>query len=112
MKFLSLAFVASSLLPAACSKAGNSAIDVRPMERGLEFLGMSGVLAALILVFGKHLSSPVERWSTAYGTPLMFGLFVILVLSVAMVAAPYLILPLVTFLAVLAAGAAIAWWIR
>ncbi|MEO6848020.1 MAG: hypothetical protein ABI254_12240 [Chthoniobacterales bacterium] len=44
------------LLLSACSGVGKSSvIDTRPIGNGLEFLGMAGVLIALIIVFGRYI---------------------------------------------------------
>jgi len=53
---LAFAVLCSGTLLAACaSTGGNPGIDVRPIGHGLEFLGMSVVLAALVAVFGRFI---------------------------------------------------------
>ncbi len=49
--------VAGTLLLAACSTSGgvSNTPDMRPIGGGIEFLGISLVLCALIAVFGKFI---------------------------------------------------------
>ncbi|MEO8205938.1 MAG: hypothetical protein ABI615_07125 [Chthoniobacterales bacterium] len=55
-KHIAVAVMVVCLLLAACSSIGKSSvIDTRPIGSGLEFIGMAGVLAALISVFGKYI---------------------------------------------------------
>jgi len=53
---LAVAAVVLGMALAACSGVGNhGAFDVRPIGDGLQFLGLSGVLGALIIVLGRFL---------------------------------------------------------
>lgn len=99
-------------LLAACAATRNQGVDVRPVGQGLEFLGMSGVLAALILVFGRLIGPEGVKWCAAYSVHIMFGLFVILAVIMSATAAPYLLMPLLTFLAAVAALVLIIWLLR
>lgn len=96
----------------ACAAKSNQSVDVRPVGQGLEFLGMSGVLAALIFVFGRLIGPEGARWYAAYSARIMFGLLVVLAVIVAARALPDLFIPLLTFLAAVAAVVLIRWILK
>jgi hypothetical protein len=86
--------IAATLMLAACWENPHSRqlIDVRPIGHGLEFLGMMGVLAALIIVLGKFVTeSEVMKWK--YVPHIMVALLIILALVVVAAAVPALIIP-------------------
>ncbi len=107
-----VALIIGCAILAACSARSDQSVDVRPVGQGLEFLGMSGVLAALILVFGRLIGPEGVKWCAAYSAHTMFGLFVILAVIMAATAVPYLLMPLLMFLAAVAALVLIMWLLK
>ena len=51
---LAVTVIGTALL-AACTERSGATVDVEPVRRGLEFLGISGVLGALIVVLGRFI---------------------------------------------------------
>ena len=92
--------VAGTLLLAACNEQEKvrQLVDVKPVGDGLQFLGLAGVLSALILVFGKFIT---ESKLTGYSPFIMAGLGLLLTLVVVVTALPKLIIPVTVAAAVL-----------
>ena len=86
------------LLAACTGTGGHQMVDVRPIGEGLNFLGLAGVLAALIFVFGRFTGDSMLPTLTSY---LFTGLFILLALVVAVTAIPQLILPITVIVTVL-----------
>ena len=97
-----------TLLLAACQEEkARKFIDTQPIGHGLEFLGMMGVLAALIVVLGRLASeSEVMRWK--YVPHVMVGLLILLAFVVVSAAVPALLIPFSVAI-VLAVALAFAW---
>ena len=103
-----LTLMGACLALAAC--AGSSgAVDVRPIGKGLEFLGLALVFSALILVFAGSVGAGRTDGFTPYVAPIMVGLFGLLTVSIAIAALPQLVIPLLGLL-VLVAG--VIWWVK
>lgn len=81
----------SGLLVACADREHHQVVDVRPIADGLRFLGMAGVLAALVIVYGNFVSA---TRLTGYIPYILAGLFILLALVVAAVAVPVLIIPI------------------
>jgi len=92
--------IAGTMLLAACNEQekARQLVDVKPVGEGLTFLGLAGVLSALILVFGKFLT---ESKITGYSPFIMAGLGLLLTLVVVVTAIPKLIIPVTVAAAVL-----------
>lgn len=92
--------LAGTLLLAACNEGSppRQLVDVKPVGEGLTFLGLAGVLSALILVFGKFIG---ESKLTGYSPFIMAGLGLLLTLVVVVTAIPKLIIPVTVAAAVL-----------
>lgn len=106
MKEPKIAFVVMvivTILLSACWETSRERqiVDVRPVGDGLTFLGMAGVLIALILVFGRFITeSAVVKWK--YIPHFMVGLLVVLAIVVVNAALPALIIPISIAIVVLA----------
>lgn len=94
-------------LLAACAAGERPMVDVKPVGDGLTFLGMAGVLATLIVVFGKFVS---DFRLSGYMTWLLGGLLVLLVLVVTVTAIPALIIPVSIAVAILVIVAVCGRW--
>jgi len=87
-----LAMLVTSVLVVACTGApAKPVVDTRPVGDGLTFLGMAGVLAALIFVFGKFIT---ESKLTGYTPYILLSLLGVLALVVVFKSIPALIIPL------------------
>jgi len=87
--------IAATLLLSACWENPHSRqlVDTQPIGHGLEFLGMMGVLAALVFVLGKFITeSDVMKWK--YVPNVMVALLAILALVAVAAAVPTLIIPI------------------
>ena len=86
--------IAATLLLSACGEnPSREIVDTQPIGHGLEFLGMMGVLAALVFVLGKFVTeSDVMKWK--YVPNVMVALLVILALVAVAAAVPTLLIPI------------------
>ena len=103
-----LTLIGACLILVACA-APSGGVDVRPIGKGLEFLGLALVFCTLILVFAGSIRPGQTDGFTPYVAPLMAGLFGLLTVSIAIAALPQLAIPLLVLL-VLGAGA--FWWVK
>jgi len=87
-----------ALLAACASNGERPMVDVSPVGDGLHFVGMAGVLAALIIVFGRFVS---ESKLTSYAGYILGGLLILLALIVGLAAVPALIIPITAVIAIL-----------
>ena len=87
---LAVILAGTILVMAACQEEkARQLIDTRPIGDGLQFLGMMGVLAALVFVFGKFVEQPaIMRWT--YLPYVLVALLITLSLLVLAAAAPAL----------------------
>jgi len=99
--------VAGTLLVACQEEKARELVNTQPIGHGLEFLGMMGVLAALIVVLGRLASeSEVMRWK--YVPHVMVSLLILLAFVVVAAAVPNLVIPF-SVAVVLAVALAFAW---